>query len=156
MTGVHTVAVDVSAIDAGEVPVVPPRRGFFGRIRLALAALGAGVLGVAPHVLHHVGPLAGAALFAGVAGTLLFGVIGLVLAIPTLLAIHNRTGSWGVPAAALALMAAVFSLSAFVIGPAITGAGDAGDKPAPAQTAPGDGRQQAPAERDGGHLGHHP
>lgn len=156
MNGVHAVAGDVSAIDAGAVPVVPRRHGVFGRIRLALAALGAGILGVAPHVLHHVGPLAGAALFAGVAGTLLFGVIGLVLAIPTLLAIHHRTGGWRVPAAALALMATVFSLSAFVIGPAITGAGDAGDKGAPAQSAPGDGRQQAPAEGDDGHLGHHP
>ena len=36
--------------------------------RAAVAAVGAAALGAAPHVLHHAGPLAGAALFAGAAG----------------------------------------------------------------------------------------
>ena len=106
------------------------------RLRLVLAALASGVLGVAPHVLHHVGPLAGAALFAGLGGTLLFGAIGLVLAIPTLLKVHRHTGGWRVPAAALAGMATVFAISSFVIGPAISG--DDGDKTnsTPTQSVP--------------------
>jgi hypothetical protein len=53
-----------------------------------LAALGAAVLGAAPHVQHHAGPLAGAAL-----------------------------------------MAAVFTFSSFVIGPAVTDSGAASTTP---------------------------
>lgn len=117
------------------------------RIRIVLGGLVAGILGVAPHVLHHVGPLAGAALFAGIGGTLLFGAIGLVLAIPTLLKIHRHTGSWRVPAAALAAMAAVFSISAFVIGPAISGDAERTDKSPPATSAPGTA-PPAPATKD--------
>jgi len=41
------------------------------RMRMAAASVGAALLGAAPHVLHHAGPLAGAALFAGLGGTLL-------------------------------------------------------------------------------------
>ena len=111
----------------------------------------AAVLGVLPHVLHHVGPLAGAALLAGTGGTLLFGAIGLVAAVPFLLRVRRRCGNWRVPAALLATFAVMFSISAFVIGPAISG--DDGDssssKPAQTeQTAPG-----APAKR--GHEAHH-
>lgn len=124
-----------------------PQRSALGaavhRVRLALSAIGAGILGLAPHVLHHLGPLAGAALFAGVGGTLLFGAIGLVAAIPFLLRVHRRCGNWRVPAALLATFAAMFSLSAFVIGPAITGDDDA----KPAVTAPGGG--------SGSHRDHH-
>ena len=110
----------------------------------------AAVLGVLPHVLHHVGPLAGAALLAGTAGTLLFGAIGLVAAIPFLLRVHRRCGNWRVPAALLATFAAMFSISAFVIGPAISGSDDGGSgKPTPTQqTAPG-----APGKT--GHDAHH-
>ena len=116
------------------------------RARAALSAIGAGVLGLAPHVLHHVGPLAGAALFAGAGGTLLFGAIGLVAAIPFLLRVHRRCGNWRVPAALLATLAAMFSLSAFVIGPAITGDSDDGDAK-PGVTAPAGG--------SGSHQDHH-
>ena len=41
------------------------------RVRMAAASVGAALLGAAPHVLHHAGPPAGAALFAGLGGTLL-------------------------------------------------------------------------------------
>jgi len=75
-------------------------------------------------VLHHAGPLAGAALLGGIAGSLLFGVLGFLLAIPLLVKLYRRFGSWKAPAAALALFAVVFSLSTFVIGPAITGSDD--------------------------------
>ena len=89
------------------------------RARVAISAATAAVLGLAPHVLHHAGLLAGAALFAGVGGTLLFGALGLLLAVPFLLRVRRRTGSWRLPAALLALFAAMFSVSAFVIGPAL-------------------------------------
>lgn len=110
----------------------------------------AGILGVLPHVLHHVGPLAGAALLAGTGGTLLFGAIGLVAAVPFLLRVRRRCGNWRVPGALLATFAVMFSISAFVIGPAISGdGGDSSSTPAPTeQTAPG-----APAQ--GGHEAHH-
>ena len=94
------------------------------RMRAAVAAVGAAVLGAAPHVLHHVGPLAGAAVLAGVSGELLFGALGLLVAVPMLRRLHRRHGSWSVPGGVLALMAVVFAFSTFVIGPAITGAGN--------------------------------
>lgn len=99
----------------------------------------AGVLGVAPHVLHHAGPLAGAALFAGVGGTLLFGALGLVAAIPMLLRMRRHTGGWRAPTAALAVFAALFSVSSFVVGPAITRGDDEPESrlaPTPAKTTP--------------------
>ena len=123
------------------------------RLRQRLSALVssavAAVLGVLPHVLHHVGPLAGAALLAGTAGTLLFGAIGLVAAVPFLLRVHRRCGNWRVPAALLAVFAVMFSISAFVIGPAISGSDDGGTKSPPNQTAP----PSAPAKE--GHDAHH-
>lgn len=119
-------------------------RGLRQRAWVALSSFGAAVLGLAPHVLHHAGPLAGAALFAGVAGSLVFGALGLVLAIPFLLRVHRRCGNWRVPAATLALFAAMFALSTFVIGPAITGSGSSTGKSAP--SAPG---------QPSGHESHH-
>jgi hypothetical protein len=47
---------------------------------------------VAPHVLHHIGLLAGTALVAGAAGTTFFGLLGLVAAIPLLLRLKRRFG----------------------------------------------------------------
>lgn len=119
------------------------------RLRAVVAAFVAGVLGVAPHVLHHVGPLAGAAVFAGAGGTALFGVIGFVLVIPTLRRIHRHTGCRRAPAAALAAMTSIFLFSTFVIGPAISGTEEAD---APARAAP----RGAPAAPDTGHESHHP
>jgi hypothetical protein len=84
----------------------------------------AAVTGIAPHVLHHAGPLAGTALVAGAGGQALFGAIGFIATIPMLLRLHRRFGTWVAPGLALAVFAAVFSFSTFVIGPRI--AGDAG------------------------------
>jgi hypothetical protein len=103
-----------------------------------LGAWGAFV-GVLPHVLHHVGPLAGAALLVGATGRLLFAAIGFVAAIPFLRRLRRRFDTWKAPAIALAIFAVMFSLSSFVIGPAI--AGDA----APAR----------PAIVEDGHAAHH-
>ena len=58
----------------------------------------AAISGIAPHVLHHVGPLAGAALLAGAGGTVLFGVAGFALSIPMLLRLRRRFGTWAAPA----------------------------------------------------------
>ena len=64
----------MSASAARHLPAAP-RHGL-ERVRATFAAVGAAVLGAAPHVLHHAGPLAGAALLAGVGGKLLFGALG--------------------------------------------------------------------------------
>ena len=115
-----------------------------GRVAVALSSLGAVVLGAAPHVLHHAGPLAGAALFAGAAGSLLFGAIGLIAAIPFLLKLHRRCGNWRIPAATLALFAAIFAFSTFVIAPAITGSDSSSGSNAPSTP-----------QQPSGHESHH-
>jgi hypothetical protein len=117
------------------------RRSVVARAWSAVLAVWGGFIGLLPHVLHHVGPLAGAALLAGAGGTVLFGAIGFVAAIPFLLRVHRRFGTWRAPMIAIALFAAMFSLSSFVIGPAIAG----GDDPAP----------QPGIEQPAGHDGHH-
>lgn len=116
--------------DAAASDTVPRESGgrvtlgsLLARTRLAASAALAGFLGLLPHVLHHVGPLAGAALFAGAAGSALFAALGFIAAIPMLLRLHRRFGTWRAPAIALAVFASVFALSTFVIGPAITGGG---------------------------------
>ena len=98
-----------------------PQRGAFSRARAAAATAGAAVLGAAPHVLHHAGPLAGAALFAGIGGRLLFGALGLLLAVPMLVRLRRRSGSWRLPGGLLALMALVFTASTLWLGPALAG-----------------------------------
>lgn len=99
--------------------------------------------GIAPHVLHHIGLFAGAFFITGAAGNALFGVLGLVLSIPLLRRLYRRFGTWRAPAIAVGVFVAMFSLSAFVIGPAITG-GSSPSRPAPAQVVTPDG-----------HAGHH-
>ncbi|HEX2896256.1 MAG TPA: hypothetical protein VHO29_19790 [Marmoricola sp.] len=99
--------------------------------------------GIAPHVLHHIGLFAGAFFITGAAGNALFGVLGLVLSIPLLRRLYRRFGTWRAPAIAVGVFLAMFSLSAFVIGPAITG-GSSPSRPAP-----------APVVTPDGHAGHH-
>ena len=72
----------------------------------------------------------------GIAGSLLFGAIGFALAIPFLLRLRRKSGSWRLPGAVLAVMVAVFSLSAFVVGPAITGSDDDGRSSPASQPTP--------------------
>ncbi len=95
------------------------------RWNAATGAVGV-VVGLVPHVLHHVGALAGTALVAGSGGTALFGVLGLVLSIPLLVRLNRRFGGWHAPVIALAVFAAMFALSTWVIGPAISGSGGGG------------------------------
>lgn len=88
------------------------------RVRGGLLAVWAAITGAAPHVLHHVGPLAGSALVAGAGGRAAFGAVGFVATIPTLRRLRRRTGSWRTPALALLAFATIFTLSTLVIGPA--------------------------------------
>lgn len=116
--------------------VAVARPSLAGRLWSGVLALWGAVIGLLPHVLHHVGPLAGAALLAGTGGTLLFAAIGFVAAIPFLLRLQRRFATWRAPAVALVIFAAMFSLSSFVIGPAISGDGES-ERPSVEQ--PGDG-----------------
>ena len=116
-----------TATRTGVTPVrdsAEPRTGRRRRaIRGAVTGAVGGVLGLAPHVLHHVGFLAGTALIAGSGGTALFAGLGLAVSVPMLLRLYRRFATWRAPAIALAVSAAMFALSAFVIGPAISGSG---------------------------------
>jgi hypothetical protein len=115
-------------------------RSFRARTWSGIVALWGGFTGLLPHVLHHVGPLAGAALLVGAGGQALFAAIGFVAAVPFLLRLHRRFGSWRAPALALAVFAAMFAFSSLVIGPAMSG----GDT----KTPPG-------VERPADHASHH-
>jgi hypothetical protein len=106
------------------------------RARLQHSRLGAPILaawgvliGVAPHVLHHVGPFAGAALLAGSGGKLLFGGLGLVLSIPFLFRLYRRFHTLIAPVLATIAFATIFAASTLVISPLLTGNGDRGKTP---------------------------
>lgn len=86
----------------------------------ALSGVVGVVSGIAPHALHHVGPLAGAAFLAGVGGTLVFGLAGFALSIPMLLRLRRRFGTWAAPAVASVIFTGVYLVSALVVGPALT------------------------------------
>ncbi len=92
-----------------------------GRLRNAMSGVLGGLLGLAPHVLHHVSLLAGTALVAGSGGTALFGFLGLVASVPMLRRLHRRFGTWRAPAIGLVVFAVMFAVSAFVVGPQISG-----------------------------------
>jgi hypothetical protein len=101
------------------------------------------VAGLAPHVLHHIGLLAGTAFIAGAGGTTLFGILGLALSVPMLLRLRRRFASWWASAIGLAVFAVMFSISAFVIGPAINSG----------TSAPPGGGQPTPSVNHSGHHG---
>lgn len=105
--------------------VSPRRVRSTNRVWNVVLGVWAGITGAAPHVLHHVGPLAGAALLAGVGGQLLFGAVGFVAAIPFLLRLRRRFGNWLAPGIALTIFVVVYTVSTLVAGPLISG-GDAG------------------------------
>ena len=80
------------------------------------------------------------ALVAGSGGTALFGALGFVASVPFLLRLRRRFGTWRAPAIGLFIFVAMFSLSTFVIGPAISGAGGGSDiQPGPAPSVDHDG-----------------
>ena len=114
-----------------------PARGFGARVWGGIVAAWAVVTGVAPHVLHHVGPLAGAALLAGAGGKAIFFAIGLLLSVPMLRRLHRRFHTLAAPAIAIAVFAAVFTFSSLVIGPRLTGS-EQSKQPGIEQPAPSD------------------
>jgi len=124
-----------------------PPRGRLAAVRDTVGAVFGAILGLVPHVLHHVGLVAGAALVTGAAGNTLFFLVGLVFSIPLLLRLYRRFSSWWAPAIAVAVFAGLFTLSATVIGPAITDRTGSGDEPPPADTP-----SQTPSP---GHERHH-
>lgn len=87
---------------------------------LLSSTLGA-ILGLAPHVLHHVGFIAGSALITGVGGSIIFYLLGLVLSLPMLRRLYRRFRTWRAPVIAVLVFSAVFALSNLVVGPAISG-----------------------------------
>ena len=131
-------------------PTTPPR----SRLNVAWSATGAAlgaVLGLVPHVAHHAGLLLGAAAITGVAGNTALAASGLALSIPLLRRLHRRFGTWRAPAIAAALFSSMFALSAFVIGPAITGQGPADPTP-PTAVVP---TVPSPSPDASNHEGHH-
>lgn len=125
-----------------EQPVSVRASSLGGKLWNAVLAVWGAVTGVLPHVLHHVGPLAGAAILAGAGGRLLFFAIGLVAAIPMLLRLYRRFHTWVAPATAVAIFAAMFTLSTLLIAPLITG-------------SEGKAKQQPGIQQPAGHAGHH-
>ena len=104
--------------DANQAAPDPHRAASSGRIRTLWNAMVAGIavmMGILPHVLHHIGLLAGTALIAGAGGTVLFGLIGLAASVPFLLKLYRRFGTWLAPAVALLVFSLMFAVSAFVI-----------------------------------------
>ena len=123
MTDTEPLSLPLAQQDTTVGTSLPPAAP--GRVRLlwnSVTGVVGAILGIAPHVLHHVGLLAGTAVLAGAGGTALFGVIGLLASIPMLLRLRRRFGTWRAPAIALGVFTAMFAISAFVIGPAISGA----------------------------------
>lgn len=156
--------VDARATADARVEAASAHPGLARRAWLAVSAAFAAISGLLPHVLHHVGPLAGAALLGGALGSVLFGVLGFLVAIPFLLRLHSRFGNWRAPGIALAAFVVAFSVSTFVIGPAISGGdGDSGTQKGSAVEAPGPGTSSgAGGESDAsgssegsGHASHH-
>jgi hypothetical protein len=106
------------------------------------------VVGLVPHVLHHVGFLVGAALITGSTGMVLFGIVGLMASVPMLRRLRRRFDSWWAPGIALGVFVAMFSLSTFIIGPMIGGGSGSESSSTPAVTRP----SVSPSD---GHVAHH-
>jgi hypothetical protein len=123
----------------------PQRRGVLATAWSAVTAVVGGIMGLLPHLLHHVGLLGGAVLVTGATGNALFAVLGLLLSLPLLRRLYRRFGTWKAPVLALAVFTLMFSLSAFVIGPAINNDND--------NPSPDNPPAQTPGPED--HEGHH-
>ena len=119
-----------------------PSHGTLGRPAIhrrvceGLSGLIGAVVGLAPHVLHHLGFLVGTALVAGSGGTALFAVLGAVAALPLLWRLHRRHKNWRAPAIGAVIFAGMFAFSTVVIGPLVSGDSGGGGPAPPAPTAP--------------------
>jgi len=85
------------ALSAGFDADPDTERTWSDRLRGLWNAIVGGIgllVGLLPHVLHHVGLLVGTALIAGSGGTALFGALGFLASIPLLLRLRRRFGTW--------------------------------------------------------------
>jgi len=89
-------------------------KGVRARAWSAMVTLWAVITGAAPHVLHHIAPIAGAALIGGVIGTTVFGVLAFLLTIPLLLRVRARTQSWRLPSMLVGLFAVMWLVSSLL------------------------------------------
>lgn len=121
------------------------RRGVVGGLWAGTRATVGALMGLAPHVMHHVGLLAGAALLTGALGNSILYAAGLLLSIPLLNRLRRRFGTWKAPILGVAAFTVLFGISTFVIGPLIN---PAGSQYPPVPTAP------TPTTTDE-HAGHH-
>ena len=123
-------------------------RGFWGGLWAGTRAVIGALMGLAPHVMHHIGFLTGAAILTGFFGNAVLYVAGLLLSIPLLRRLHRRFGSLTAPAVGVAVFTGLFALSAFVIGPLFNPA---------ASTEPGAPPPAASASATSSeeHAGHH-
>ena len=91
-----------------------PARGTLGAAWNAVTAVIATMMGLAPHVLHHVGLFAGAAFVVGLRQPAVRRSRPAALD-PAAAAALSPVGTWKAPAIGVAVFAAMFSLSAFII-----------------------------------------
>ncbi len=135
-------------MDLASADVTRTRRGFWGAMWAGARATIGGLMGLAPHVMHHIGFLAGAAILTGFLGNAVLYGLGMLLSIPLLGRLRRRFGTWKAPMLGVAVFSGFFAISAFVIGPLFNPA--ASDEPTvPAPTA--DASATSPEE----HAGHH-
>jgi Kef-type K+ transport system membrane component KefB len=118
------------------------RSGVAARVWQGVVGIWGALVAVVPHVLHHVGPLAGAAILAGLGGRVLFFFLGLAVAFPMLRRLHRRFRTWAAPAIAVGVFALMYAGSTLVLGPLIS------DRLAP----PNDGKPPSTTVDD--HHGH--
>lgn len=133
-------SVDGTPVEGTAKATPGPLPGSIGRARLrsAWAATRAGLgslLGLVPHVMHHIGIVAGTALLAGFWGNAALYVLGLVLSIPMFKRLHRRYGSIAAPILGISIFTALFLFSTLVLGPAINGVGSAPTAPAPSSSS---------------------
>lgn len=138
----------MDTINATTASVAGGRRGFWGALWAGVRATVGALMGLAPHVMHHIGFLAGAAFLTGFLGNTVLYVVGLLLSAPLLRRLHRRFGTWKAPAIGVAVFTAAFAVSALVIGPLFNpAASNDPDSPAPSPAAS--------ATSSGDHEGHH-
>lgn len=127
------------AADAAVEAPAPLAVGWRGIWASARAVLGT-LLGLVPHLMHHIGLIAGAALLTGAIGSSVLYALGLILSIPLLRRLRRRFNSWKPPILGVAIFTVLFGVSTLVVGPLINPAGP--QSPLPTETSD--------------HTGHHP
>lgn len=126
-------AADASLARPPSTPAPRLTPSFSRRLPTAWAACAATVgalIGLTPHILHHAGILAAAALLTGAGGTSVLYATGLLLNVPLLRQLRTRTGTWKAPILAVAAFTVLFGLSAFVLGPLLNPGGSNPTTPA--------------------------